>query len=228
VAAVEDLGDPGEFLSLLDAEDREALLARAGRRRFRRGALLIHEGDPGDEVFALLSGRVKVVGTTRDGRDVIVRFAGPGELLGELAVIDGQPRLASIEAIDAVEALAISGREFRALLDSHPGISVALLRSLARRFRGADRARVEFAASQTLGRVAARLLELIDRYGEPAGDGAVAIDLPLSQEELAGWTASSREAVAKALQTLRNLGIVSTERRRITVLDPEALRNHAA
>jgi CRP/FNR family cyclic AMP-dependent transcriptional regulator len=87
---------------------------------------------------------------------------------------------------------------------------------------------VEFAASQTLGRVAARLLELVERYGEPAGEGAVAIDLPLSQEELAGWTASSREAVAKALQTLRQLEIVSTERRRITVLDADALRAHAA
>lgn len=225
---MEQIGDPGEFLSLLDPDDREALLARAGRRRFRRGALLIQEGGTGEEVFALLSGRVKVTGTTRDGREVIVRFAGPGELLGELAVIDGQPRLASVEAIDPIEAMAISGRDFRALLESRPGISVALLRSLARRFRGADRARVEFAASQTLSRVAARLLELIERYGEPSGDGAVTIDLPLSQEELAGWTASSREAVAKALQTLRRLGVVSTERRRITVLDPDSLRDHAA
>jgi CRP-like cAMP-binding protein len=225
---VQEIDDPGEFLSLLDPEDREALVARAGRRRFRRGSLLIHEGDSGDEVFALLSGRVKVTGTTGEGREVIVRFAGPGELLGELAVIDGQPRLASVEAIDPVEAVAIAGSDFRALLDSHPGISVALLRSLSRRFRGADRARVEFAASQTLGRVAARLLELVERYGEPAENGAVAINLPLSQEELAGWTASSREAVAKALQTMRKLGIVNTERRRITVLDPEALRRHAA
>jgi CRP/FNR family cyclic AMP-dependent transcriptional regulator len=228
VAAVEEIGDPGEFLSLLDPEDRVALLGRAGRRQFRRRELLIHEGDSGEEVFALLSGRVKVTGTTHDGREVILRFAGPGELLGELAVIDGQPRLASVEAIDPVEAMGISGRDFRSLLESRPGIAVAMLRSLARRFRGADRARVEFAASQTLGRVAARLLELVERYGEPAGDGAVSIDLPLSQEELAGWTASSREAVAKALQMLRKLEIVSTERRRITVLDPEALRDHAA
>ncbi|MGH2954286.1 MAG: Crp/Fnr family transcriptional regulator [Solirubrobacterales bacterium] len=217
---------PGEFLDLLGPADREALDARAGRRRFRRGARLIGEGRRGDEVFVLLDGRVKISGTTRDGREVILRFAGPGELLGELAVLDDEPRASSVEAIDPVEALALSAGDFRALLERNPGFAIALLRTLARRFRGSDAARIEFAASQTLGRVAARLLELVERYGEPAGDGAVAIALPLSQEELAGWTASSREAVAKALATLRDLDLVVTERRRITVLDPDALRLH--
>jgi CRP/FNR family cyclic AMP-dependent transcriptional regulator len=96
-----------------------------------------------------------------------------------------------------------------------------------RRFRDSDRMRVEFAAAQTLGRVAARLIELVDRHGEPF-DGGIAITLPLSQEELAGWTGSSREAVAKALHTLRGLGCIRTERRRIIVLDHEELRRQAA
>jgi CRP-like cAMP-binding protein len=216
----------GEFLDLIDPEDRDALVARAGRRRFRPGTRLIGEGGPGDEVFVLLEGRVKITGTTRDGREVVVRFAGPGEVLGELAVLDAKPRASSIEAIDPVEALAISAADFHALLHANPGIAVALLRTLAHRFRGADAARIEFAASQTLGRVAARLLELVESYGERAEDGAVVITLPLSQEDLAGWTGSSREAVARALATLRDLGLVITERRRITVRDPEALRSH--
>jgi CRP/FNR family transcriptional regulator, cyclic AMP receptor protein len=218
-------GDRGEFLSLLGTTDRAALEERAGRRRFRRGALLMHEGQHGEEVLVLLSGRVKITGTTRDGREVVVRFAGPGEPLGELSVLDEQPRGSTVEAIEPVEALGLSAADFRALLE-RTGFATALLRTLARRFRGSDAARIEFAASQTLERVAARLLELVERYGEPAGDGSVVIALPLSQEELAGWTASSREAVAKALATLRALGLVVTERRRITVRDPEALRRH--
>ena len=224
----EHTGDAGEFLSSLEPEDREALRARAGRRRFRRGAVLMHEGRPGAEVFVLLAGRVKVTGTTRDGREVIIRFAGPGEVLGELSLLDRQPRANSVEAIDQVEALALSAADFQALLESRPGFAIALLRSLARRFRGSDTMRIEFAASQTLGRVAARLVELVERYGEPGERGTIVIALPLSQEELAGWTASSREAVAKALQALRELGVLVTERRRITVLDPAALRRHAA
>jgi CRP/FNR family transcriptional regulator, cyclic AMP receptor protein len=215
----------GEFLALLDPADREALEQRAGRRRFRRGALLMYEGQQGEEVFVLVNGRVKITATARDGREVVVRFAGPGEVLGELSLLDEEPRANNVMAIDPVEALALAASDFRALLE-RPGVAIALLRTLARRFRGADRARIEFAASQTLGRVVARLLELVDRYGEPADDGAVVITLPLSQEELAGWTASSREAVAKALATLRDLDLVLTERRRITVVDPERLRRH--
>jgi CRP-like cAMP-binding protein len=217
---------PGEFLELLGSDDRDALMARGGRRRFDPGTRLIAEGLPGDEVFVLLEGRVRITGTTRDGREVVVRFGGPGEMLGELAVLDEQPRASSVEAIDPVEALAISAADFGSLLHSHPGIAFALLRTLAGRFRGADAARIEFAASQTLGRVAARLLELVQRYGQQSEDGAVVIALPLSQEDLAGWTASSREAVARALATFRELGLVTTERRRITVRDPEALRGH--
>jgi CRP/FNR family transcriptional regulator, cyclic AMP receptor protein len=87
--------------------------------------------------------------------------------------------------------------------------------------------RIEFAASQTLTRVAIRLVELAHRYGEPS-DGEVVIDLPISQEELAGWTGSSREAVAKALHTLREMGLIVTDRRRITVTDLDGLRRQAA
>jgi CRP/FNR family transcriptional regulator, cyclic AMP receptor protein len=102
-----------------------------------------------------------------------------------------------------------------------------LLRSLAQRFRDADRRRVEFASAQTLGRVAARLLELADRHGESDGE-TIVITLPISEEELAGWTGSSREAVAKALATLRDFGAIRAERRRITVLDPEGLKRQSA
>jgi CRP-like cAMP-binding protein len=94
------------------------------------------------------------------------------------------------------------------------------------RLREADRKRVEFGASDTIGRVAARLVELAQRYGRPAERG-VRIDLPITQEELASWVGSSREGVNKALHTLKGLRWVETERRSITVLDLEALRRRA-
>jgi CRP/FNR family transcriptional regulator, cyclic AMP receptor protein len=215
------------LLDLLEEDDRRELDARAGRRRFKTGSTLTHEGAPGSEVFVVLSGRVKVTVTTPEGREIVLQFCGPGELVGEFSVIDRGSRSGTAEALEPVEALAISAAEFRALIDKRPGFAVALLRNLVRRFRDSDRMRVEFAAAQTLGRVAARLVELVDRHGEPF-DGGIAITLPLSQEELAGWTGSSREAVAKALHTLRDLGYIRTERRRIIVLDHEELRRQAA
>jgi CRP/FNR family transcriptional regulator, cyclic AMP receptor protein len=215
------------LLDLLEEEDRRELEARAGRRQFTTGSTLTHEGAPGSEVFVVLSGRVKVTVTTPEGREIVLQFCGPGELIGEFSVIDRGSRSGTAEALEPVEALAISAAEFRALIDKRPGFAVALLRNLVRRFRDSDRMRVEFAAAQTLGRVAARLIELVDRHGEPF-DGGIAITLPLSQEELAGWTGSSREAVAKALHTLRDLGCIRTERRRIIVLDHEDLRRQAA
>lgn len=213
------------FLDLLSEPDRLELERRAGRRRFKRGATLMNEGGPGAEVMLLVAGRVKVTVTTA-GREIVLGFQGPGELIGELAVIDDGPRSGTTEALEPVEALAIGAADFHALLE-RPTFATAMLRSLVRRFRDADRGRIEFAASQSLGRVASRLVELAEHHGEPDGD-AIAITLPLTQEELAGWTGSSREAVAKSLASLRGLGAIRTERRRIVVLDLEALQRQAA
>lgn len=213
-------------LERLGDADRDELERRGGRRRFKSGSTLMHEGSPGAEVMLLLRGRVKASVTNADGREVVLGFQGPGELVGELAVIDDSARSSTVEALEEVEALAVSAPDFRALL-GRPHFAGVLLRSLAQRFRDADRRRVEFASAQTLGRVAARLLELADRHGESDGE-TIVITLPISQEELAGWTGSSREAVAKALATLRDLGAIRTERRRITVLDPEGLKRQSA
>jgi CRP-like cAMP-binding protein len=214
---------PWNFLGLLDGDDRRELEKRSGRRRFKAGSALMHEGFPGSDVLVLLSGRVKVAVVTAEGREIVLQFCGPGELVGDLAVIDQGSRSGTAEALEPVEALAISAADFRAMIETRPSFAHAMLRGLVGRFRNADRMRIEFAAANTLGRVAARLAELVERHGETTDDG-IAITLPLSQEELAGWTGSSREAVAKALQTLRALECIRTERRRIIVLDEEELR----
>ena len=168
---------PASFLDLLEADDRRELEARAGHRRFKVGSTLMHEGAPGAEVVLVLTGRVKVTVTTADGREIVLGFCGPGELIGDLAVIDEESRSGTAEAMEPVEALAVAAPDFRALIDRSPGFASAVLRNLVRRFRDADRRRVEFAAAQTLGRVGARLIELADRHGEPVEDG-IAITLP--------------------------------------------------
>jgi CRP-like cAMP-binding protein len=194
--------------------------------RFAAGERLLHEGESGDRIAVILSGRAKVSCTLADGRERVLDFRGPGELVGELSAIDERPRSSSVTAIEPLEALVVAASDFRSALESKPGAGLAMLRVLSRRFRDADRKRIEFGASDTVGRAAARIVELAERYGEWADDG-IAIALPISQEELAGWAAASRAGMAAALRTLRELGWIETDRRRITVRDLEALRARA-
>ncbi|MFL5870754.1 MAG: Crp/Fnr family transcriptional regulator [Solirubrobacterales bacterium] len=215
------------FLRLLDPGQSRSLEEVAVRRRFRKGQALFHQHGSSDRVVVLLSGRVKVSKLTDDGKEIVLAFRGPGDLLGELSAIDGAPRSATVEAVEPVEALAVAARDFRSFLIAHPEVALLLLQMISHRLRDADRIRVEYGAHDTVGRVSARLVELAEQYGEPVA-GGVRIGLSLSQEELAGWTGASREAVARALRTLREAGWVATERRQITVLDLEALRRRSA
>jgi CRP/FNR family transcriptional regulator, cyclic AMP receptor protein len=216
----------GQWLAALAPEDAEALEALGSERTYRAGVAIFHQGDEPGSVLILLEGRVKLSLIGPNGKDVIVGFAGPGELVGEVAALDGSPRSATATAVDPVRALVITRAAFEAFVASHPAAALPLLRSLARRLRLADAQRLEFAAYDVVGRVARRLLELCERHGEPGEHGTV-ITLPLSQDELAAWTASSREAVAKALHLLRELRWVETHRRQIVVVDIEALRAYA-
>lgn len=218
---------PDEFLALLDDREREALQRRARTTRFSTGDRLLQQGEAGDKVVVILRGRAKVSYVTREGRELVLRFGGPGELVGELSVIDGRPRLSSVVALEPVEALVLAASEFRSLIEAEPTVAWKLLGMLSRRFRDADLKRLEFGASDTVGRVAARIVELADRYGEPDSDG-IRITLPISQDELGAWTGSSRAGVAAALRTLRELGWIETERRRITVRDRDALAARAS
>lgn len=216
--------EPGEFLSLLTAEEVEALRAAGRPRRWDRGTTVITEGDAADWVLVLTQGRVKVSSHTSSGTEVVLAVRGPGALLGDMSAVDGSPRSATVTALEPIEGIVV--RDFSGFLAAHGRIAVLLLQLLVGRLRDADRKRVEYGAFDTTGRVATRLLELADRYGERTSTG-VRVALPLSQDELAGWTGSSREAVSKALRTLRDRGLIETGRRRVVIHDVEGLRRRA-
>ena len=216
-------GAPAGFWGSLSSDDADALAQRGTLRRFARGQALLHQGQVADRVLFLRSGRVKVFSVTAGGREVVLAVRGRGELVGELSALDEAPRSASIVALDPVEALVVRSGDFRAFLLDHPQAALALLQMLSRRLRDADAKRVEFTAFNTMGRVALRIVELADRFGEREGD-AIHVALPLTQEELAGWTGSSIESVGRALQTMRSLRWVETGRREIRILDLEAIR----
>ena len=220
------VSDGVRFFEAIAPAQAEELRALGRRRRCPAGARLFNERDPGDAVLVVLSGRVKLSSVTAGGREAVLAIRVPGELIGEMSAIDAAPRSVSATALEPVEVLSISSEAFTAYLDRTPGVALVLVRILCRRLREADDKRTEFLAQDTVGRVCSRLAELADRFGAEGEDGTH-VDIAITQDDLAGWTGSSREAVIRALRTLRELGWITTRRRGITVLEPELLRRRA-
>ena len=203
-----------------------ATLRREGHpRRFRRGQALFTEGDLAERVFLIDRGWVLISCTSPEGREIVLGLRGPGDIIGELSSLDGVARSATAMAIDDVEAVIAPGWALDRALDDVRGAR-EMIAILADRLRDADRKRLEFATLDTLGRVAGRLLELADRFGQRSEE-ALVVELPLSQEQLASWCGASRESTVKALSTLRALNCISTGRQSVVIHDLDALRRHA-
>lgn len=217
--------------SLLPADLRRRMvdLLPEGRTvSYRPREKIFGEGDDSDHVAIVLGGIVKITASTSSGREALLGLRGGGELVGELAALHGGPRSATVRALDAVTARLVAASVFRQCLHEHPDALFAVLEAVIGRLREADRRRLEFTGFDVLQRVSLLLVELAVTHGARvdgarADGGAVTIGLGLSQEEIAGATGASREAVAKALRLLRERGLVTTSRQQIVVLDPAAL-----
>ena len=218
----------GGFLGRLDPGGRSEVLQLGHQRRYRRGARIIVEGDRSDRVFVVLEGRVKVTNDTPEGREIVLSVLGPGNLVGEFEALDGtdDPRTASNVALEPVECRMIPAVEFLAFLEACPRRPMAVLQEIVHRLRAADRRRSAATSLDTGHRLAAFLLEMHDDHRRTGSEGT-AIDVPLTQEELASLIAASRDSVVRALSWLRRQGLVTTERRRIVVRDLAGLRRYA-
>jgi CRP-like cAMP-binding protein len=218
---------PASFLSSIPEADRDELVATGHRRAWDRGDVLVRAGDPADTAIVLLEGVVKVHTHTSEGAEVVLSLCGPGDLLGEVTAVRNAQRSATATAIQPVSALVLTIPEIRSFLTAHPRATLALLDLALTRLHRADVHRLEFAAADTLGRVARRLIELAERFGEPRADGAIEIGLAIPQEDIAAWSAASRESTARALRTLRELHLIESHRLRLTIVDIDRLRTSA-
>ena len=208
------------FLGRLHADDAAALMASSRRRRFPAGSLLFLEGDDAHTVLFVIEGQVKILITSTGGREVVLDVLGPGEIIGELSAIDGLPRSATAMTLSSVEIATVRTSDFQALLESHSSIARQLLMLIAVRLRSTSRRQFELASSDALARVCGRLAHL-------ATDGREELRVPMSQSDLASWAGLSREAVVKALRTLRMLGWIESRNRDIVLLDLDAIRLRA-
>jgi CRP-like cAMP-binding protein len=215
----------GALLAHLADADREYLLARGTRRRFRANDFVLMEGDPSDHVHVLVAGWVRVSTISEDGHEVLFGLRGPGEVLGELAAVTGRPRAASVRAIEPCTVFQLTGAQFIEVLHARPEIAIATIKTVAARLLNAESARIASAALDVSRRVAAVLVRLAEEHGRTVPEGVV-IDA-LSQEDIAAQIGAARRTVARALRLLRERGIVETGRRRFLIRELRVLRAFA-
>jgi CRP/FNR family cyclic AMP-dependent transcriptional regulator len=204
--------------------DRLAELAQlVRRRRFPRGATIFHKGDPGTGLYLLMTGQVKIVLPSETGEEAVLGVLEAGEAFGELALFDGLPRSATVVALQEAEVLLLRREDFLAFVARSPEVATALLGVLSRRLRATNELIEDVVFLDVPGRLAKRLLDLGARYGKRTEEG-IAIDLRLTQQELAAMVGTTRESVNKHLGWLRDQRLIALERQRIVLLRPEELR----
>lgn len=218
---------PG-FWWQLDAGDREALISVARSRVFPAGFQLCMEGEPTTHVFILLSGWVKVITVTRDGREMLEALRREGDVIGEIAGQVTGYRTATVQAVGTVRALIVGAGPFGDFLDAHPAAAHAYRRAMADRQRVANAQRRSHALLSGAQLLAGLLLDLAEQDdgagGGSLGRGSAARDtgvapLPLSQEELASLIGVSRATVTRALRDWRSRRIIGRDPRHIEILD---------
>jgi CRP/FNR family transcriptional regulator, cyclic AMP receptor protein len=211
-----------ELFGELDDGTRLAIAAEARRRVVERGQVLFWQDEPGESMFVLLEGAVKLVVSSRDGGVVeLARLVAPASF-GELAVLDGGPRSATAEAVERSTLVAITRAEVLRLVHSEEQVAEALLRLLGTMVRRTTRQVTDLALLSLPGRVAAKLLELAD----PAGEGP-ARTRRLTQVELAAMVGAARQSVNQAMKMLEARGYIRPAGHAVEILDPQSLRRLA-
>ncbi|MCC7370118.1 MAG: Crp/Fnr family transcriptional regulator [Chloroflexi bacterium] len=211
------------LLANLPAEELNRLGAAARRRSYRRGEVIFHQGDPGDSLHFLIDGRVKVVLDAESGDEAVIAILGPGDCFGELSLIDGEPRSATVETLEAVQTLSLSRNDFMAFVRANPQTAERMMIALAGMVRRADESMADLVFLDLEGRLVKKLLELADAHGRDI-DGAIEIELPITQEDLAAMIGATRASVNKLLGFYEDRGAVQRRGRRIAILEPERLR----
>ena len=186
-------------------------------RSYPRNSVILFEDDPGDALYIVAKGQVKVVLIGEDGREVILSVLGEGSFFGEMAVIDEEPRSAHVIAMDDSSLLVLRREDFQARLRSSPEVSIALLREICRRLRRADEKIGSLVLLDVNGRVAHLLLRMADDEG---GDR---ITRKLTHHTIAQMIGSSRETVSRTMRNLVERGIIQVTRKDITLKDRRSL-----
>ena len=216
-----------DILQCVEPSAATALINQLQPSEFRSGQVIFNQGDPGDRLYFVVVGRVKLTLRGPADRTNLRAIMGPTDIFGELAVFDPGPRTCTATAINEVRTMWLDRATLRGWIACQPPIAESLLQALARRLRDTDDELVELVSSDVGARVARRLVQLAARFGAREGD-ALRVVHELSQDEMAQLVGADRVTVNKALRGFASRGWIIVEGRSVLILDVDALTRRAA
>lgn len=208
------------LLRHLPAADLEKIGAYARIRKLKSGETVFLKGDKASSMMVVASGRVRISSNSPDGKEVTLNIINPGEVFGEIALIDGDQRTADAVAVEKTELLTLSRGDFLPYLEKNPDVSLDLLKMLCHRLRTTSEQLEDFSFLDLRRRLAKRLLLLAEQHGRESGEikGELVIDMHLTQSDLGAMTGATREAVNKQLRIWENEGLIKLGRASVTLL----------
>jgi CRP/FNR family cyclic AMP-dependent transcriptional regulator len=200
------------LFSGLEENALSGILKLATKRSFPKNAIIINEGDETDSLYVINSGKVKIVLSDEDGKEIIISILGPGEFFGELALIDSEPRSACVITMDQSQFAIIHKHDFDDFLHNNPEVTTNLMRGLSRRLRAANKNIESLALMDVYGRVARTLLQ----FAKP-DEGKLVIEEKLTQKDIANMIGASREMVSRIFKDLSTGGYITIDKGQITI-----------
>jgi CRP/FNR family transcriptional regulator, cyclic AMP receptor protein len=223
---VEDVLSRAPLFEALSEQDASALRAGVITVHLNRGERLFSEGDTGDKLYIILSGKIKLTKAAPDGRENLLSVHGPGEMFGELSLFDPIPRTSSATAVTNAELAGVAHDDLRTWLSTRPDVAMHMLQALAKRLRRINEVKADLVFTDVPGRVAKALLDLAERFGVPTPAG-IQVNHDLTQEELAQLVGASRETVNKALADFAARGWLQLAAKSVLLTDIDRLRKRA-
>jgi CRP/FNR family transcriptional regulator, cyclic AMP receptor protein len=200
----------------LPSEVLADLATRVHPRSVEAGSVIVSAEEPGDSLFVIGRGKVKVVLYGETGREIILSILRGGDFFGEMSLLDRQPRSANVVAVEDADLLSLDRDAFEKHLSAHPSTALAILAEMSRRLRHADEVIGNLALLDVYGRVARTIRELAHKQGEPVDGGLLVRERP-TQQEIAGLIGTSRETVSRALSEFTRRGLVEMQGKQILV-----------
>ncbi len=222
---MEDLDFP-KYVPLFENLDDETLLkiSKLGKKRaFARDSVVLMEHETGHALFVIVSGKVKVSRESDDGREVILTYLNPNDFFGEMALIDGLARSATVTAIEETELFIIERADFLDLLYDHPEVSISLLQELTKRLRAADMKIKSLSLKDAEGKVATVILQIADEVGK-IRQGVVEIEKLPFQHDLANMAGTSRETISRTLHSFVKKGLIELDGNKLRIPNYEEFR----
>ena len=204
------------FFTQLSDRELDVIRAVASEKHYPKNAVVLTEGEMGDSLYMIQSGKVKVFIGDEDGREIILKILGPGMFFGEMSMIDKQPRSASVTTLESSVFQVLTHVMFEKCVEQEPRIATMVMQILAHRVREADKKIGTLALMDVYGRVASTLLELA-----VYNNGKLMVGEKLSQQDLANMVGASREMVNRILKDLSDRGFIMVESKSITIINRE-------